>query len=490
MPELGWETFSTREKSALLEGMASGRTTLLPRTVQIDWTDRCNIDCFFCSQAEMRRGGGELPIEVLERCFAEMDTIGARTLNVAGGGDPLFHRQIVPILQAIHRHAFRIGTITTNAVLAREAVAELLIDTTREQVSVSLNSLGPSDYSKVMRTTPRNYERVLDNIRQLVAIKKRRGLAQPRIAVQFLVHDETYRQLPRMYALAEELGIDRVSFSPLHFFNDQSRHLREDENAFLSDVASIFDNDARGLIADLRTVHPELNAKIAAIRRSRAPARYPIIDRQQRNYDALLSFCSLPWFNIHVKASGDVYPCCALLTPGFLPFGNVYDASLLEVWGGDAYRRFRESHAGFTRSTREGDEEGLRSSDLPRPCTEHGMCFLRALPYVDDTRFAVAVDGLGRCRSGIEVHLPEVMRDGDPVIISGSDPGGSQSIEIFVNRVHCGRAERDTVGFHFTFLPDPLSAGFHLIEVRRGVERVLAAQMVEKEGSVPGLTTT
>jgi len=476
MPELGWETFSPDEKAALLHGMASGETTLPPRTLQIDWTDRCNIDCFFCSQATMRRAGGELPVQVLEKCFAEMDLLGVRTLNVSGGGDPLFHRHILSVLEAIRPHHFRIGTVTTNAVLAREQVAELLIETTREQITVSLNSLGAADYARVMRTSSRNYDRVLDNIRLLVAIKRRRA-AGTRIAVQFLVHDETHRQLPRMFALAEDLGVDRVSFSPLHFFNDRSRQILEDAEAFLSDVAAVLDSDLRGIIADLRTIHPELHAKIARLRFSRAAGRYPVNELQQRNYGALQSFCSLPWFNLHVKANGDVYPCCALLTPDFAPFGNVCDASIREIWEGDAFRRFRTLHSGFTRAKREGDEPALQSSELPKPCTVQGMCFLKALPYLDDTPFAVAVDGLSRCYPQNEVQFPDRMRDGEWATLSGVD---SSAVEVRVNRVHCGDVDRDGSDFSFRFRPEPLTPGFHLLEIRDKTGRVLAARMVEK----------
>src|SRR5579859_3254873 len=161
-----------------------------PRTVQIDWTDRCNIDCFFCSQREMRKAGGELELAVLRRCFAEMESFGARTLNVAGGGDPLFHREIAAVLESVAACSFRIGTITTNGVLARGRVAGLLLQATREQISISLNSLGGADYARVMRTTARNYDRVLENIRSLVESRRAAG-AGPRLALQFLVHDET-----------------------------------------------------------------------------------------------------------------------------------------------------------------------------------------------------------------------------------------------------------------------------------------------------------
>ena len=206
---------------------------------------------------------------------------------------------------------------------------------------------------------------------------------------------------------------------------------------------------------------------------------------QKRNYDALQSFCSLPWFNFHVKANGAVYPCCALLFPGFRPFGNVCSQSIREIWEGDAYRRFRQSHSGFTKAVRDGDRRSQKSSDLPKPCTVHGMCFLRALPYLDDTPFAVAVDGLGRCHPQEEASFPESMRDGEWAKLSMRDPGtlGTSEPEVFVNRVHCGRTVRTGDAFEFGFRPEPLSPGFHLLEFRVGT-KILAARMVEKLVSV------
>lgn len=446
----------------------------------MDWTDRCNVDCFFCSQAEMRRGGDELPLETLERCFSEMDELGARTLNVAGGGDPLFHRQIVPALEAVRAHAFRIGTITTNAVLARGRISELLLDVVREQITVSLNSLGADEYAAVMRTTPRNYDRVLDNVRDLVRERKARAAGGPVIALQFLVHDDTAAQLPEMFRLARDLGVDRVAFNPLFLHDGRSRALIAEPEAFLTDVASVFRDDAEGIVADIRTIDPRLNTRIEELRHRIAPDRYRGLALRKRNYDSLQSFCALPWFNFHIKATGAVFPCCALLFPGFRPFGNVSEQTIREVWEGEAYRRFRASHSRFTSAVRTGDRESQETSDLPKPCKVHGMCFLRALPYLDDTPFAVAVDGLGRCHPQGAVRFPDLMRDGDWATLAIAEGVPGEPVpEVFVNGVPCGRSVPVEGGFSFGFQPEPLTPGFHLLEVRRG-SRVLAARMVEK----------
>jgi len=73
------------------------------------------------------------------------------------------------------------------------------------------------------------------------------------------------------------------------------------------------------------------------------------------------------------------------------------------------------------------------------------------------------------------------VRDGEWAQLSGPDPANEfASVEIFVNKQHCGRAIRNAGTFSFGFQPEPLAEGFHLLEVRDGAGRVLAARMVEK----------
>jgi hypothetical protein len=283
-----------------------------------------------------------------------------------------------------------------------------------------------------------------------------------------------------MLETAQDLGVNRVAFNPLMGFDDRSTEIARNAESFLEIARTLFRMDETGLIADVRTIFPKLNEEIAHLRREIAPDRYPVTDRQHRNFQSLQSFCPLPWFNTHVKATGDVYPCCALLNRQFPPLGNVHEKTLEQIWRDDLYRRFREGHARFIRGIRESEKAAVRKSGLPEACTRHGACFLRALPYLDDTTFAVAVDSLGRCHPQAKVSFPAVLRAGDPARLNGCARDLRGEIEIRVNRVHCGHAEREMGEFRFDFLPDPLGPGFHLLEVVDSRRRVRAAQMIEK----------
>ena len=63
-----WERLASPEKTAILRSIADADAPVPPpRVVELSWQDRCNIDCFFCSTAEIRAGNYELSRERQER---------------------------------------------------------------------------------------------------------------------------------------------------------------------------------------------------------------------------------------------------------------------------------------------------------------------------------------------------------------------------------------------------------------------------------------
>jgi len=82
-------------------------------------------------------------------------------------------------------------------------------------VTVSLNTVGGESYAQMMQTPARNYDRVVANVRNLIATRKRAKRDRPAINLQFLVWRENFRTLPRMYELARELDVDAITFNGL-----------------------------------------------------------------------------------------------------------------------------------------------------------------------------------------------------------------------------------------------------------------------------------
>ena len=103
-----WERLTAEEKAAILGARSRGGPAPAPRVVEISWQDRCNIDCFFCSTAEIRAGNFALSRERLLALFDEMQAMGVRAVRLMGGGEPLFRKDAAELIGELGARGLRI----------------------------------------------------------------------------------------------------------------------------------------------------------------------------------------------------------------------------------------------------------------------------------------------------------------------------------------------------------------------------------------------
>jgi MoaA/NifB/PqqE/SkfB family radical SAM enzyme len=365
MSEMGWKYLTAQDKANILRGVRDGKVYGGPYHVEIYPADRCNIDCFFCSTAAIR-GTDELSMQRIEQLIDEMKRAGTRAMRFAGGGEPLFHRKFKDVLRKVIAAGIPVENITTNAVLLDEEMAGLLTQCC-DQVTVSLNTFGAESYASMMQTPPRNYDRVLRNVRGLVEAKKQVRSSRPAVNLQFLVWRENFRDIPRMYELSRELGVDTVIFNGLSYLKpDQLMSdaevaemmalyeavVRRDEfrtirniNTFERDISRQVremidrlhsERSAKGLLQRARVFLSRddftMREKLAHRMRIRREAK---VSRRQSQFE---ESCVIGWYSMVVRSDGQAAPCCILQGK---KLGNIYEQPLAEVWAGPSYQGFR-----------------------------------------------------------------------------------------------------------------------------------------------------
>ena len=404
-----WERLDEPEKAAILHSIATGNPAPPPRVVELSWQDRCNIDCFFCSTADLRAGNRELPRQRLERLFDEMRSLGVRGVRLMGGGEPLFRKDCPELVAGLGRRGLRINDVTTNAVLLTEPVVRALFATGCDEICISLNAADPASYATMMQTTPKNFDRVVENVRRAVDIKRETG-ARCAIRVQFLVYRDNYQQLPEMYRVFRETGADAFWLNGLYPVrpmptmdeNDIARMIDLYEEVLALDY---FDHLERFSfwerpVAD-RIAEAERRVFAAApiSRRARVKARQILTRGRKREREAssLDEFCLVGWYSTTINANGDVVTCCILQDRKGAVLGNVGASSLSEIWFGEAYGRFRnELREIMARRGRIADFGGSRC--VESICAEKGACPTRSYYWADDLpfrrKFHAAVTGM------------------------------------------------------------------------------------------------
>jgi MoaA/NifB/PqqE/SkfB family radical SAM enzyme len=418
---LAWDHLTREDKEAILKGIEDGVAYGGPYHVEFHPQDRCNVDCFFCSTASMR-AKDEIPMPRFEEILAELKEMGTKAIRLSGGGEPLFHRNIRDFLALVKASGLPIENLTTNGVLLRPDIAELLVGTC-EQVTVSLNTADETTYASMMQTNVRNFQRVVDNMSGLVKAKRARGTRNPHVKLQFLVWKENYKSIPDMYRLACEAGVDSILFNGLAYLRpDQQMNeaeteemmglyegvLRIDEYRKI-DAINSFEQDISQRVARIGvkvgTARNEMNPiqrmahlllrddfslgeKVEHVRKRRER------ERVLKANAGLASHCVIGWHSMLVRATGVVAPCCILQGK---ELGNVYKQSIREVWHGEAFNRFRSELSRVLREGASWEYDPERDKTVEAICGPHGNCPIANFYYYPDTRFVRSFnDTLGK----------------------------------------------------------------------------------------------
>ena len=113
-------------------GVLDAKGRIRPVHLQINPTNRCNLNCKFCSCAERNKHVSML-WEDMGRMLCSFEGMGTRALTVTGGGEPLLYPEIDRLLQTAEDLFIKVGLVTNGTVFDRMTPRDL----TWVRVSVS-----------------------------------------------------------------------------------------------------------------------------------------------------------------------------------------------------------------------------------------------------------------------------------------------------------------------------------------------------------------
>ena len=384
----GWAEVSRERKREIIQAIAANRPTRGPVHVELDLTDRCNVACYFCNQQDLRTKES-IPLPKLTDLIDELVEGGLKSVRLSGGGDPLFHRDVLNVLDYLAQKNVVVDNLTTNGVALNSDVARRLVDNKAREVIFSLNAADAADYARMMQVKPALFEKVLENIRNLIAI--RGDSIYPSIVVQFLLDKQNMHRLVDMYELGRSLQADRIAVNAVLEIprerTDAKRLLTEKDCERVRPVLEEVlrqDRDARLLQIDFAL--DGWNAMLAAARSSAdyAPvAWFPTAPSFQEANGG----CFFAWYTATIVGNGNIYPCCLLMKPDYKPLGNVLEGQFADHWNGPAFGTMRSEMRevllnGSTMLYRPG-----RFERLDKACIEPHYCWLKNMYFRGDEAF-------------------------------------------------------------------------------------------------------
>jgi MoaA/NifB/PqqE/SkfB family radical SAM enzyme len=225
-----------------------------------------------------------------------------------------------------------------------------LVHSGLDELRVSLDASSPETYVKI-RGIPA-FNRVVDNVGEMVRTRSGLASATPRISIWMTGLRENMAELPDVVDLAARLGVDEVYLQRLVFWGQGLANA--DQSVFFpraEEQAAIEEAERRAARHGVSLRGADATSPRASLL-ERPPTSEP------------WRACSRPLRLAYITAQGTALPCCiAPFTDA--PFesmrlGNYLEDGIAAVWHGEAYQRFREQ---------------LYSSEPPASCRNCGLAW-------------------------------------------------------------------------------------------------------------------
>lgn len=302
----------------------------LPRTLYLETTNRCDSECQTCIRTFLtQERPKDMTLAELTGIVEQFPALDRVVLH--GIGEPLLNRELFAMIAYLKGRGAAV-LFNSDAISLTPKRAGRLIESGLDEFRVSLDAASRELYARVRGVD--RFDRVVENVRSLVALKQRMERASPRLSLWFTAMKVNLHELPDLVRLAAAVAVREVYVQRLVFtgqglaVQEQSLHraLQERQEALLAEAEGL----ARALGVAL---------KASGLTTPRESLRGTALGERP------WSGCQRPWTVSYVTANGNVLPCC------IAPFsaknyretvlGNAFEQPFATVWNGERYQRFR-----------------------------------------------------------------------------------------------------------------------------------------------------
>ena len=187
-----------------------------PVCLYLETTNRCNLLCTTCPRTfEELEPPSDMSWELFTSIVDQYPNIQRVVLH--GVGEPMMVAELPRMVKYLKDRGVY-ALFNTNGTLMREKKSRELIEAGLDEMRISLDAAEPKAFEAVRGRDL--FQRILRNIKNFVALKKRMGAAKPRLSLWLTGLRETLEQLPAFIRLAHDIGVPEVHLQRLVYFEN------------------------------------------------------------------------------------------------------------------------------------------------------------------------------------------------------------------------------------------------------------------------------
>ncbi|WP_407397724.1 radical SAM protein [Anaerovibrio sp.] len=283
-----------------------------PRRLVFELTNACNLNCVMCGRNAADFKPTVFDMDVFRSFEPLMDSVEEVTLM--GWGEPTIHPHFNEMLEIINKHSARKYFCTNGMNLKK--IKDAIFDYNVDVFAVSLDGATDETNGRIRRGS--KIEVIKEDLKDIVRIKKERGLKYPWINFVFCAMQSNIRELPALVRLAAEVGIEEVKVVYLTVFEESLLH------------ETLWGHEAlvREVFEEAIKVGEELGIVL----------KLPHYVGEDVAGDKKHKDCFVSWRDFFLGSDGYVRPCMS--TPiHFFEYDK--DRDFMEMWNSKEYQNYR-----------------------------------------------------------------------------------------------------------------------------------------------------
>ncbi len=207
-----------------IENFLAGKTTFgpMPSRVDIDLTNVCNQDCFYCNSAEFRQKflvSGPTPFyyRLIDQLYAWKETNpnhtgGINEVVFTGGGEPTVHKDYHKIVEYCIDKNFKVQIITNGSKLQK------LVDYLPQEkikninwIGVDIDSAVPETYEKIRKSLTK--QTLFHPMKKAVISACKKGYVCD-IKVLLMEQNTSEYEIEQLFRFVQETGANKLHMRP------------------------------------------------------------------------------------------------------------------------------------------------------------------------------------------------------------------------------------------------------------------------------------
>ncbi len=294
--------------------MEEGKAVLesYPRRLVLELTNACNLNCVMCGRNAADFKPTVFDMDVFRSLEPLMDIVEEVTLM--GWGEPTIHPHFIEMLKIIDQHSARKYFCSNGMNLKK--IKDAIFDYNVDVFAVSLDGATDETNGRIRRGS--KIDEITQDLKDIVKIKRERGLKYPWINFVFCAMQSNIHELPALVRLAAEIGLEEVKVVYLTVFGEdilkESLWGREDK------IREYFEEAIRE------------SQRVGVV------LKLPYYPGEDTAGDKLHRDCFVSWRDFFLGSDGYVRPCMS--TPiQFFPYDTGRD--FMDMWNSAEYQKYR-----------------------------------------------------------------------------------------------------------------------------------------------------